>query len=154
MSTKEPIPINITDLLQGELKKMRILFPSTDDEATFESPMEKVLGNARSFMIYDSQLETQEVITNKYLMTDDIKCKLAGFIIENNVDTVVCCEICPNCYDVMDKSPLTIWVCDGAVNIKESYHKLIMGGLMERSKPDVCDCVHHQDEKKKIELKL
>ncbi len=133
---------------------MRILFPSTDDEATFDSPVERVLGNAKSFFIYDSQLETHEVINNKYLMTDDIKCKLADFIVENNVDTVVACEICSNCFDIMDNGPLSIWVCDGSVNIRESYNKLIMGGLMERDKPNTCSCIHHQDEKKKIELKM
>ena len=128
---------------------MRILFPSTDDEATFDSPVERVLGNAKSFFIYDSQLETHKVIENIYLSTDDANCKLIGYIIENEVDSVVACEICPNCYEIMINSPLTTWVCDGAANIRESYNKLVMGGLKERSKPDICDCVHHQAAKEK-----
>jgi predicted Fe-Mo cluster-binding NifX family protein len=130
---------------------MRILFPSTDDEATFDSPVERVLGNAKSFLVVDSQEETHKIVTNKHIESPDLQCNLSDFLIENNVDTVVCCEICSYCYETLDKGPVNLWICDGSVNIREAYNKLILGGLVERSKPDVCECIAHSSDRELIQ---
>lgn len=130
---------------------MRILFPSTDKEATFDSPLERVLGNAISFLVVDSQKETHELIANKHSVSPDLQCNLSDFLIENNVDTVVCCEICSYCYETLDKGPVNIWICDGSVNIREAYNKLVIGGLVERSKPDMGECIVHSPDGELIE---
>jgi predicted Fe-Mo cluster-binding NifX family protein len=130
---------------------MRILFPSTDEKATFNSPLERVLGNAISFLIIDSQEETHETVTNQHLESPDLQCNLSDFLVENNVDTVVACEICNYCFETLDKGPINLWICDGSVNIREAYNKLVIGGLIERSKPDVRVCIAHSPDREAIE---
>lgn len=44
---------------------MKILYPTTDKEATFDSPLEPVLGNAKAFFIYDTQPK-KWLITNSW----------------------------------------------------------------------------------------
>lgn len=58
---------------------MKILYPTTDKEATFDSPLEPVLGNAKAFFIYDTQLETEKMVDNKFLV-DDENCNLATYL--------------------------------------------------------------------------
>ena len=130
---------------------MRILFPSKDKEATFDSPIERVLGNANSFLVVDSQKETHEFIMNNHSESSELKCNLSDFLIENNVDTIVCCEICNYCFKALEKGPINLWICDGSVNIREAYNKLVIGGLVERSKPDVFDCITHSTDSGPIE---
>lgn len=130
---------------------MRMLFPSTDSEATFESPVERILGNAQSFFVYNTQLETSEVLPNIFLLTDDIKCKLSQYLQNKDIDVIVACEVCPNCFEKFeDNTGIDMWKCDGSTNIRESLNKFIIGGLFVRTKPDICNCIHHQDNKKII----
>jgi predicted Fe-Mo cluster-binding NifX family protein len=130
---------------------MRILFPAAESEATIESPVERILGNAQSFFVYDTQLETSEVIANIFLLTDDIKCKLTQYLVSKEIDVVVACEVCPNCFEKFEENTgIDMWRCDGSKNIRESLNKFIIGGLFVRTKPDLCNCIHHQDEKAKI----
>lgn len=134
---------------------MRILFPSAETEATIESPVERILGNAQSFFVYDTQLETSEVIPNIFLLTDDIKCKLAQYLVNKDIDVVVACEICVNCFEKFEEQTgIDLWKCDGSTNIRESLNKFIIGGLFVRTRPDICNCIHHQDEKKKKKIIL
>ena len=49
---------------------MKILYPTSDLDASFDSPLEPVLGNAKAFYIFDTQLETEKTVENKYLVGD------------------------------------------------------------------------------------
>ncbi len=122
---------------------MKILYPTTVKTATFDSPLEPVLGNAKAFFIFDTQTGTERTVENKYLEDDDSNCNLADYLETLDIDIIVCCEICSNCFAKFENSSIDLWKCDGSVNIRESHSKLILGGLHTRTKPDHCNCTHH-----------
>ena len=121
---------------------MKILYPTTDKIATFDSPIEPVLGNAKAFFIYDTQLETETMVDNKFLV-DDENCNLATYLESLDIDVLVCCQICPHCFAKFENSKIDLWKCDGSINIRESHNKLILGVLHTRTKPNHCNCTHH-----------
>ena len=122
---------------------MRICFPAAEIEATLDSKLERVLGNAKSYLIYDTAKETYEVIPN--FPDDDSNCKLALYLDDYDLDVVISCELCISCFDIFESLDIDLWKCDGSINIRESYQKFIIGGIFHRIKPDVCSCPHEHE---------
>lgn len=122
--------------------KMKVLFPSKEENPGINALMEPILGNAVSFIIMDSDDKSiWKVIKNENL--DDENCGLVDYLVEIGVDAVVACQICGHCMDKFAKTKIDLWKCDGSERLRESENKFLMGSLFVPTKPDMCDCPHH-----------
>ena len=123
---------------------MKVCIPSSVVDVTLDSKPEPILGNAKSYLIYDRQSDTFDVIPK--FREDNYDCKLAMYLDDYEVNVVIAYEMCEACFDIFESLNIDLWKCDGCVTIREVYQKYIMGGIFHRNKPDVCNCSHKYDE--------
>ena len=122
---------------------MKVCIPSSVPDPTLDSKPEPILGNAKSYLIYDRQLDSYKVIPE--FKEDTHNCKLAMYLDDNDVDVVIAHKLCKACFSLLESFEIDLWRCDGCKTIREVYQKYIMGGIFHRNMPDVCDCPHKSD---------
>ncbi|MHA2098852.1 MAG: NifB/NifX family molybdenum-iron cluster-binding protein [Candidatus Kariarchaeaceae archaeon] len=122
---------------------MKVCIPSSVVDPTLDSKPEPILGNAKSYLIYDRQSDKYDVIPE--FTEDNYDCKLAMYLDDYNVDVVIAHKLCETCFGLFESMDIDLWRCDGCKTIREVYQKYIMGGIFHRNMPDVCDCPHKHD---------
>lgn len=123
---------------------MKVCIPSSVVEPTLDSKPEPILGNAKSYLIYNRQVDTFEVIPE--FIEDNYDCKLAMYLDDHEVDVVIAHKLCEVCFDLFESMDIDLWKCDGCKTIREVYQKYIMGGIFHRNNPDICECPHQHDK--------
>ncbi len=78
--------------------------------------LERVLGNAQSYLIYDTGNEAIEVATN--FSDDDSSCKLALYLDNYDINAIVLRELCISCFEIFESLDIDLWKCDGSVDIE------------------------------------
>lgn len=122
---------------------MKVCIPSSVVEPTLDSKPEPILGNAKSYLVYDRSTDTFEIIPK--FTEDNFDCKLAVYLDDHKVDVVIAHQLCEACFDIFESLDIDLWRCDGCKTIREVYQKYIMGGIFHRNMPDKCDCPHKED---------
>lgn len=126
---------------------MNIVFPTKEDNPNLDSLLEPVFGNAKTYMIFGGDINDYTVVKNE-TKPDEI-CHMGHVFKEHNVDTVISCQLCIHCMENLRMLNIDAWKCDGSANVRESYNKYIIGGIFQRTKPDIATC-HHSGVKEAV----
>ena len=98
---------------------MKVLFASKEENPGKNALIEPVLGNAVSFIIFDSDDKSVwKIIKNDNL--DDEECSMVQKFVEIGVDAVVACQICGHCMEKFADTKIDLWKCDGSERLNHS----------------------------------
>ncbi len=106
---------------------MRILIPSTDTEATLNSRPSRILGSAKSFLVYNTDDESFVSIKNSFF--DNTNSNIARDLKDLGIDHVITENICQTCHGNMKIADITVWEDNKSLTIREAYQKYLIGGL-------------------------
>ena len=125
---------------------MKVLIPTTEQEPSLSTTPNRILGTAKSYLIYDIQDNTFSTIENTFFDTKDVN--IAFDFKDLGIDNVITAKICQVCYENLRTAGIQVWQDDDSITIREAYQKFIMGGLFVTEKG------HFNMHKKKVEEKI
>ena len=125
---------------------MKVLIPTTEQEPDLNTTPNRILGTAKSYLIYDTQDNTFSTIENTFFDTKDVN--IAFDFKDMGIDNVITAKICQVCFDNLETAGIQVWQDDDSITIREAYQKFIMGGLFVSKKG------HFNMHKKKVEKKI
>jgi predicted Fe-Mo cluster-binding NifX family protein len=119
---------------------MIAVFPSKVKDATLESEIEPVFGDAESYVIIGPDLKDMVVVPNTPEPGKD--CHMAETFKKHRVRAVVSEKMCKHCMENLQNIGIDVWKFDKTLNIRESYNKFVMGGVYVRHTPEIVKCKH------------
>ena len=129
---------------------MKILFPAGNKESGMKSGVSRLLGYAKSFLIYDTDDLNFINLDNAYY--DGNNDNLAKDLVELGVTDIITPRICRNCYADFKKAGIEIWRDDDSLSIREAYQKFLLGGIFLMSEGDHNTCPNHISADEKCEF--
>ncbi|MCY3413864.1 MAG: hypothetical protein INQ03_19630 [Candidatus Heimdallarchaeota archaeon] len=104
---------------------MKILIPSIEEDSNLNSQPAKIFGNAKSFLIYDTDEDSFASIENTF----DFDNKIVAELHTLEIDNIITEAICVACFKNISSSNIDIWEDDGSFTIRETYQKFLLGGF-------------------------
>lgn len=130
---------------------MKILFPAGNKQSTMKSSLSRLLGYAKSFLIYNADELSFITLDNAYY--DGNNDNLSKDLVELGVTDIISPRICQNCYADFKNAGIEIWKDDDSINIREAYQKFLLGGIFLMDEGNHNTCPNHITADEKCEFK-
>ncbi len=129
---------------------MKVLIPTTEKKPDMNTRPARILGSAKSYIIFDTDDNSFTSIENhlfdKHNHIEGDELKTLGV---NNVVTEVVCE---TCYNNIKSAGIDIWEDDKSASIRETTQKLSIGGLFLKNAGEHISM--HKMDKATVEKRL
>ena len=114
---------------------MKILIPTIDEVATLNSQPSKIFGNAKSFLIYNTNTDQFYTVENTFYVNRRDDLEIAEDLKALGIDNIITENICKGCHHSITAAGIEIWSDPDSIYVRESCQKFVMGGLFIMSTP-------------------